>query len=468
MDCDYFIIRKKYRIKTMDKLRNYITFLESGKSIKSSDYENDTENIHVTVRNIVEGELNIENAIFITDEKADKLAEYRLEKDDVIIAISSNCGQAFVYNGEQNYNLTLSHYLCRVRVKKLLLDERYLILFMKSKMVRDYYRSVETGKTIKNLAQYYVKEMPVVIPSLSEQKALIKKVEPIQNEIKDLRAKIVPIHKIINEVFKIYFEYNYDVFEMKKLERIYTTSFKMFGNNIDSRFSVKFHRPAGEFVYTELKKNSYKKLKDLVAIPMITGQGISNEYDEDGSCLYVSMGDISTWELNIGDLKTVSDEYVKTKSYKKIKGASKPQCTKLQVNDIVMMRSGEGGIGKVAIIKDDIDAIFCDFLIRIRFRESLVNPMFAYYYFRTDYFQYLVEINKKGLGNNTNIFPNNIQEFPFPDISLIEQKEIVEAIKSKMNEQNIIKKEIAQKKLDIENFVEEAIKKYQSRNEKGE
>ena len=72
------------------------------------------------------------------------------------------------------------------------------------------------------------------------------------------------------------------------------------------------------------------------------------------------------------------------------------------------------------------------------------------------------------MGNNTNIFPNNIQEFPFPDISLIEQKEIVEAIKSKMNEQNIIKKEIAQKKLDIENFVEEAIKKYQSRNEKGE
>lgn len=124
------------------------------------------------------------------------------------------------------------------------------------------------------------------------------------------------------------------------------------------------------------------------------------------------------------------------------------------------MRSGEGGIGKVAIIEDDIDAIFCDFLIRIRVNEQLVNPLFAYYYFRTDYFQYLVEINKKGLGNNTNIFPNNLQDFPFPDISLTEQEKIVNQVKDKMHEQDSIVNTIKSKRNIIQQKIEEAISKY--------
>lgn len=124
------------------------------------------------------------------------------------------------------------------------------------------------------------------------------------------------------------------------------------------------------------------------------------------------------------------------------------------------MRSGEGGIGKVAIIEDDIDAIFCDFLIRIRVNEQLVNPLFAYYYFRTDYFQYLVEINKKGLGNNTNIFPNNLQDFPFPDISLTEQEKIVNQVKDKMHEQDSIMNTIKSKRNIIQQKIEEAISKY--------
>jgi len=45
-----------------------------------------------------------------------------------------------------------------------------------------------------------------------------------------------------------------------------------------------------------------------------------------------------------------------------------------------------------------------------RVRDSVKN-------FRAKYFQHLIEINKKGLGTNTNIFPSQIQEFPLIDIS---------------------------------------------------
>ena len=72
----------------------------------------------------------------------------------------------------------------------------------------------------------------------------------------------------------------------------------------------------------------------------------------------------------------------------------------------------------------------------------LYNPYFAYYYFRTSYFQYLVEIYKKGLGNNTNIFPTVIKDLPIPNISLKEQEIIVSKIKKNMDQQFIIRKQI--------------------------
>lgn len=44
----------------------------------------------------------------------------------------------------------------------------------------------------------------------------------------------------------------------------------------------------------------------------------------------------------------------------------------------------------------------------------------------------MIEINKKGLGNNTNIFPNIVQEFPIPDININAQNRIVEEINNKL------------------------------------
>ncbi|WP_461248506.1 restriction endonuclease subunit S domain-containing protein, partial [Treponema sp. R6D11] len=124
---------------------------------------------------------------------------------------------------------------------------------------------------------------------------------------------------------------------------------------------------------------------------------------------------------------------------------------------IILARSGEGTIGKVAIIDDaSIEGIFADFTMRIRLKNC--NPKFAYYYFRTDYFQYLIEINKKGLGNNTNIFPTQLQEFPMLDISIKEQDKIVENIETEIEKQNYIKKQIETERKKIDDIILNSIK----------
>lgn len=73
------------------------------------------------------------------------------------------------------------------------------------------------------------------------------------------------------------------------------------------------------------------------------------------------------------------------------------------------------------------------------------------------YFQYLIEIYKKGLGNNTNIFPVVIREFPLPDISLEEQQRIVDEIQVAINKQLQIKNKIADLRKQIDTIIIRAL-----------
>ena len=148
--------------------------------------------------------------------------------------------------------------------------------------------------------------------------------------------------------------------------------------------------------------------------------------------------------------KKVSEEYASNNLNKTV-----------QKGDILLARSGEGTIGKVALIEDEeINGIFADFTQRIRLKGF--DPLCAYYYFRSDFFQYLVYTHKKGLGNNTNIFPSQIKEFPIPDWDEKKQAEIVDTIKTKIDEQKEIERQIEEKQQAINKIIEDAIKQEQN------
>jgi len=61
------------------------------------------------------------------------------------------------------------------------------------------------------------------------------------------------------------------------------------------------------------------------------------------------------------------------------------------------------------------------------------------------------------LGNNTNIFPSQIQELPMLDISPTEQQRIVDEITAELNAQTSITDAIAQERAKIDQIIEQAI-----------
>ncbi|OFX32819.1 MAG: hypothetical protein A2X08_06840 [Bacteroidetes bacterium GWA2_32_17] len=196
-----------------------------------------------------------------------------------------------------------------------------------------------------------------------------------------------------------------------------------------------------------LKTQTSKRIKDYTAEDITLGKGISpSDYDENGEQYYVSMADIKNWRFEPEEAKKVFQSYFNANPNKRI-----------AINDIIMARSGEGTIGKVAIIdNDENEGVYADFTMRIRLKNY--NPLFAYYYFRTDFFQHLIYTHKKGLGNNTNIFPSQIQEFPIPELTIKQQENIVSEIKASIDAQREIEKQIQEKQQEISKIIIDAIK----------
>ena len=96
-----------------------------------------------------------------------------------------------------------------------------------------------------------------------------------------------------------------------------------------------------------------------------------------------------------------------------------------------------------------------DFTMRIRLINY--NSLFAYYYFSSNIFQFLIYTHKKGLGNNTNIFPSQVQEFPLLDFTLTRQDEMIQKIELQLKKQKEIENQIQQKQQQISETIAKAI-----------
>ena len=383
----------------------------------------------------------------VTKEEHPNRIKYKITNENILISslrLAKSPALLFEDLNVEKYVFSNGFYIFDVIDGKW--NKKYLLYILRNNKLKTILdNSIYRGIGISAYKEKDFLKLKIPLIDKSVQDTIVRQIVPIENTIKKLKQEVEDFNTIISNYFKIYFSFDYNSFENLKKNKIFTKSLIDYSNNRDLRNSVKFHREAYKFVLNELKNVTTKKVKDYISEPIVLGSGISpKDYNEEGEFEYISMANIKNWYYDKTDVKTVSEEY------------SRNNLKSVKNNDIIIARSGEGTIGKVAIIEEDEKAIFCDFTMRIRLKNY--NPLFAYYYFRSVYFQYMIEINKKGLGNNTNIFPSQIQEFPMPDISLDEQNKIVSEIKTELDKQNLIKDKIKLERGKIDNLIESVIK----------
>jgi type I restriction enzyme S subunit len=370
-------------------------------------------------------------------------SKYQIRKNDILVSLTGD-GRLKILFWESGKGL-LNQRVGALRAKNDI-EIKFYYYLLRSRIVKQQYLLHSNGKTQMNISPTDFLNIAIPIVAQETQSFAMKKIRLIEKEICVLKDRIQSPQSIIDEVFAREFEFDYEKFEELKKHTRYEARFSAFANNPDLRFSVKFHCDAGAFVMEQLTAITNKKIKHFLSEPIVLGTSVSpSDYSDDGDYYYISMATIKSWSFDAEGANLLKGSYVNGKQKKTVRK-----------NDILLARSGEGTIGKVALIdSDDVQGVFADFTMRIRLANY--NPLFAYYYFRTAYFQYLVEIYKKGLGNNTNIFPIVVREFPIPDVSLAEQQRIVDEIKAEIGKQDNIKDEIFNLRAKIDAVIESAL-----------
>lgn len=398
----------------------------------------------------VEGTLNLDKIPYVSMEYYESVAKGKIQNGDILLckdgALTGKVCQVDSSLLPHDFVMANEHiYVIRANDS---IEQKFLFYLMRTKLfqnqVKDFafHKKGQPGLNLDHIKAIKIPDIPIDV-----QKSIIDgEVSQIEKLIFSLQQELTQESSIIDNVFAKFFGFDYARFNEMKKEKQHSICNACFANNPDLRFSVKFHRSAGGYVMNELNRLTTKRIKHFLSEPIILGASISpGNYDNSGDYAYISMATIKTWRFDEESANTISNTYAESKSAKTVRK-----------NDIILARSGEGTIGKVALIEDeDLKGIFADFTMRIRLKDY--DPEFAYYYFRTTYFQYLIEIYKKGLGNNTNIFPIVVREFPLIDISVPEQNRIVEEIHVEISKQEKLKGDISKLQKQIDQIVEEGI-----------
>lgn len=446
---NYFRLRKLIDEKPYFqkiRIRDYFEII-SGFAFSSKDYTD--EGILVCrIGDISKNnELLVGEMLKLPDEYFEKYEKYKIQKTDILIGLTGD-GKYFktclVEIDEPEILLNQRVGILRLKKGITNVTEKFIAHLFNADEVQNQIRIVAMGKTQKNVSPFDILNIKIPKIDIIKQYEILEKITPLETEISELKnSKLQPIN-IINQIFGEVLGFNWAEFESIKKQKIYTSNISSFSNNIDCRFSYRFQHKSATYLHKFLESITNKKLKHFLENPIVLGSGISpKDFDEDGDCFYISMATVKNFYFEKEDSQTVSEVYAKNNLEKSV-----------QKNDIIMTRSGVA-IGKFALIEDDVNGIFADFTMRIRL--SGFQPLLAYYYFRSEFFQHLITSHKKGL-QNQNIFPSQIKEFPMPDWDEAKQAQIVEAIKTQLDAQKLIDKQIEAKQQAISKMIEDAIK----------
>lgn len=289
-----------------------------------------------------------------------------------------------------------------LRVDAERLRPQLLAYMLQSSAFRRIATVFMSGKEHPRIGPEVLKRLRVPILAPDAQDELIGRLAELDKEAKDLLARLSKAPGVVSAAFEEHFG-----LQRRALEDARTQTRTMIGltdvaGNRDARFSFRYHSPSTRHALAAIQSLPHVKLGELVSAPIELGAGVSpDNYVDEGTTYYVSMATIKTWRFDEAAANRISEDYFKANEARTVRKG-----------DIIMARSGEGTIGKAALILEDIRGVHADFTMRIRLDPTRCDRRFVFHFIMSAYFQELVYGEKKGLGNNTNIFPVQLRELP--------------------------------------------------------
>jgi type I restriction enzyme S subunit len=174
-----------------------------GSQLHSSDYVKDGTPI-ITVEHLGENIIEGKNPPLVHADDVKRLSKYTMQEGDIIFSrVGSVDKRALV--SEKQSGWLISGRLLRVRPDTSLVDPHYLSYFFGLPMFKTYIRSIAVGATMPSLNTGLLSEVPVILPTISEQKAIGKALSMLDEKIRINKELTTTLEDIAQTIFKSWF-----------------------------------------------------------------------------------------------------------------------------------------------------------------------------------------------------------------------------------------------------------------------
>ena len=320
------------------KIKDFAEIL-NGYAFKSSSYINEGYRV-IRITNVQSGYLEDEKPVFY--EYNTKLNKYELKDSDILISLTGNVGRCALVTKEF-LPAYLNQRVCCLRTSTEKVLSKFLYYILNSKKFE--FDSINSSQGIAqlNMSTEWLKEYSLEIPSIEEQRRIIRIFDKVYKNIKTRKKQINYCNNLIKSQFV-----------------------EMFGNIENTKYDIyKLSELTNLITDGEHKKPNYM----VAGIP------------------FISVVNITTGELKFEDCKFVSEE-----DACKFNKRCNPE-----KGDILYTKVG-ATYGRSAIVDTDKKFTLYVSVCLIKPKRDLINSTFLNYTMKQPYVKLQADKSIKGIG----------------------------------------------------------------------
>ena len=206
LETNYGIFRRDFQVDSLGNLCSNGGGIQTGpfgSQLHQRDYVPEGTPI-ITVEHLGENRITHQNMPYVSDHDRKRLDRYTLRKGDIVFSrVGSVDRRVLVRETEDGW--LFSGRCLRVRPDVGKVDPAYLSYFFGLPAFKEYIRSIAVGATMPSLNTQILRDVPIVYPSLPEQRAIAHILGTLDDKIELNRRMNETLEEMARALFKSWF-----------------------------------------------------------------------------------------------------------------------------------------------------------------------------------------------------------------------------------------------------------------------